>query len=368
MNNKSFEKEMQIMSLFSRDKVTCIKPIGNGYINATRVVTLEKPDGTQYRLILQKINNYVFTNVPELMDNICRVTEHLKNHLEPGEDPVRSVMNVVPSLNGNSFEKFEGEYYRCYLMIEDTVSYDCIEKNEDFFNCGLAFGDFHRRLGDFPAETLHESIINFHNTQTRYMDLVKSIEEDRAGRKAEVEKEIEFCLSHKALADEIVTKLARGIIPVRVVHNDAKLNNVLFDTAANKPLCIVDLDTVMPGAACYDFGDAIRFGGTRSKEDETDLDKVFLDLELFKAYAEGYLKEAKSFLTKAEIDTLAVSAMVITYENSLRFLKDYLDGDVYFGIEYPTQNLNRCRTQIKLVSDMETKLDEMKKIVEQFAE
>lgn len=368
MNSNLYEKEKQIMSLFTNDKIISIKPIGNGYINATRAVTLEKPDGTQYRLVLQKINNYVFINVPELMENICRITDHLKSHLEPGEDPVRSVMTIVPSIAGNNYEIFDGEYYRCYLMIEDTVSYDCIEKDEDFYTCGLAFGDFHRRLGDFPADTLYESIINFHNTQTRYMDLVKSIEEDKAGRKAEVEKEIEFCLSHKALADEIVTKLARRIIPLRVVHNDAKLNNVLFDTSSGKPLCIVDLDTVMPGAACYDFGDAIRYGGTRSKEDETDLSKVFLDLELFKAYTQGYLKEAKSFLTKAEIETLAISPLVITYENGLRFLKDYLDGDVYFGIEYPTQNLNRCRTQIKLLSDMETKLDEMKKIVEQFAE
>ena len=368
MDSTAFAKEIRIMSLFTPDRVVDIVPIGHGHINTTCAVKLQKDDGTQYRLLLQKINDYVFPDVEGLMDNICRVTEYLKSHLNDGEDPLRSVMTVVPSIKGNSFEKVEDEYYRCYVMIENTASYQKIEKYEDFFNCGWAFGDFQRRLGDFPAETLCETIKNFHNTESRYADLVKSIGEDKAGRKAQVEKEIEFCLCRRHLASAIVSKLADGTIPLRVTHNDSKLNNMLFDADTDRPLCIVDLDTVMPGAACYDFGDAIRFGGTRTKEDETDLSKVSLDLELFRAYTAGYLKAAKEFLTPAEIDTLAVSALVITYENGMRFLKDYLDGDVYYGAKYPTQTLDRCRTHLKFVADMETKLDEMKKIVAEYAQ
>lgn len=367
MKNTHFEKLEKIVHMFSKDHVLDIQPLGHGHINSTYRVIIENETQKITQLVLQKINNYVFTDVEGLMENICGVTEYLKKHIKPGESPERNVMTVVKSINGKAFEMFEGDYYRCYLFIDDTVTYQHIEKAEDFYNCGASFADFQSRLADYPAHTLCETIANFHNTESRYHDFEAAVARDLLGRKSQVKNEIDFCLSHEDIALKIVTQLKNGTLPLRVTHNDAKLNNILFDGPSGKPLCIIDLDTIMPGAACYDFADAIRFGASSAAEDETDLDKVYLDLSLFEACTAGYLSHAKTFLTPQEVDSLATGAMVITFENAMRFLADYLDGDVYYTIHYPQHNLDRCRTQIKLVQDMLVKMPLMQEIVHKYA-
>lgn len=357
-----------VVKLFTYDKVTDIHPMGNGHINSTYCVCLQNSAGENYRFIIQKINNYVFQNVDGLMDNICKVTDYLRENLEYGKDPARSVMTVLPSLAGKKYEEAGGEYYRCLVMVEDTITYEAIESPSDFYRCAAAFADFQKRLCKFPAASLCETIADFHNTEKRFENLLISIKNDKCGRKEKVKKEIELCMAKKELAGKIVKKLEDGSIPLRVVHNDTKLNNILFDKTANMPLCIVDLDTVMPGAACYDFSDLIRSGASSSSEDEHDLSKVFLDMELYEACASGFLSVAKDFLTESEIESLVIAPVVITFENALRFLTDYLDGDVYYKISYPDQNLYRCRTHLKLVCDMEQKLPEMQKIIKKYSE
>jgi len=360
-------KELEIIRLFSKDKVVSVEPYGCGHINSSFCITLQNESGETYPLLLQKINDYVFPNVKGLMNNICNVTDYLKCHLKEGETPERSVVTVYPSLTGHTYEPFQGEYYRCYTFIEDTITYQSIEKPEDFYKCAAAFGDFQKRLADYPADTLCETIANFHDTESRYQNLLKAVKENKSGRAHLVKDEIDFAIKHHDLALEIVSRLKEHTIPLRVNHNDTKLNNILFDASTNKPLCIIDLDTVMPGAACYDFGDSIRFGASSAAEDEKDLSKVYMDLELFEEFASGYLSVAKSFLTEEEIKTLPISSAVMTLECGMRFLTDYIDGDVYFKTDYEGQNLDRCRTQFKLVSDMEEKMDKMKEIINKYS-
>ena len=357
----------EVIKLFSDDKLKSIEPYGCGHINSTFVAEFENEKGESYQLLLQKINNYVFPDVEGLMNNIIGVTEYLRKHLSEGEDPKRAVMTVYPSLSGALYEKVGEEYYRCYTFISDTVTYQAIENPQDFYNCAAAFGDFQRRLADYPAESLCETIVNFHNTESRFNNLLAAIEANKAGRKDEVQAEIDFALSHKNLALEIVNRLKENKIPLRVTHNDTKLNNILFDAASGKALCIVDLDTVMPGAVCYDFGDSIRFGASSAAEDEKDLEKVYMDISLFEEYTKGYLSVAKEFLTEEELETLSIGSAVMTLECGMRFLTDYLDGDVYFATHYEGQNLDRCRTQFKLVADMEAKMNEMQAIVKKYA-
>ena len=362
-----YQKQKEIMALFSGDEIVDIAPHGNGHINSTFAITLKRADGGQYSRLLQKINHYVFCNVQGLMDNIQAVTDYLRAQLDGEADPDRAVLTVVPSLNGHLFEEVDGAYYRCYVFVRDTVTYQQIKTPLDFQRCGVAFGDFQRQLAAFPAHTLCETIPDFHNTEQRLNNLLAAIERDTAGRAATVQEEIAFCLSRKKTAWAITERLRRGEIPLRVTHNDTKLNNILFDRLTNRPLCIIDLDTVMPGAACYDFGDSIRFGASSAAEDETNLDKVYMDLSLFEAFTAGYVSVAKHFLTEAELETLPLGAVVMTLECGIRFLTDYLDGDVYFATHYEGQNLDRCRTQLRLVQDMETKLPTMQALVARYA-
>lgn len=366
MNTDLFLKEKKIISRFSADEVTDITPVGHGNINYTHIVTLKKQNGAAYRVILQKINSSIFPNVDGLMGNIYSITEYLRSHLAPGEDPDRAVMTVVKTLDGKLYAPYGKEYYRCYTMVENSVSYQKVENLQDFFNCGYVFGDFQHRLADFPAWVLCDVVNDYHNTLVRYENLVKAIKSNKSGRKVMVEKEIEFFLGRRHLAGLITEKINSKSIPLRVVHNDAKLNNILFDADTNQPICVVDFDTVSLGAACFDFGDAIRFAGTRQPSAETG--QITLDLEMFTAYTQGYLSVAKQFLTAAEIDTLAVSALVITYECGMRFLTDFLDGDKHFRINYPLHNLDRCRNHIKLVEDIERKLPLMQDIVKKYAQ
>jgi len=365
MSTKKFIKEKHIAAKFFTDKIVEICPVGHGHINYTHIVTLEKSDGDSFRVILQKINHHIFPDVDGMMSNIYNITEYLRSNLSAEHDPARSVMTVVKALDGKLYTKYGDEFYRCYAMVENSISYQKVECAEDFYYCGVAFADFQRVLTDYPVKTLNEAVKDYHNTEARYDAFVKAVENNKAGRKSVVEEEIEFYLSRKNLASLIMDKINSRTIPLRLVHNDAKPNNLLFDAVTNKPICVIDFDTVSPGAACFDFGDAIRFAGTRQSDTDSSLS---VDLSLFEAYTKGYLSIAKNFLTKEEIDTLAVSALVITYECGMRFLADYLDGDVHFRTGYPHHNLERTRNHMKLVKDIEQKLPLLEQIVLKYAQ
>lgn len=342
-------------------------PYGEGHINSTYLATFDEVTNNS-RYILQLINTNVFKNPDELMFNISNVTKYLLDIIiKNGGDCERETMQVVNTKKGRLFYRtLEGDCFRCYKFVEDSICYQTIQKPEDFFNCGSAFGNFQKLLSDYPAKELYETIKNFHNTVDRYRQLDEAIKEDKVGRLSEVKAEIEFALGRREAAAELVNALDSGKIPYRVTHNDTKLNNILFDAQSNKCICVIDLDTIMPGAAAYDFGDSIRFGASTGAEDEKDLSKIEMSLELFETFAKGYMSVAKEFLTDDEVDSLSVGAKIMTLECGVRFLTDYLNGDTYFKIHRPEHNLDRCRTQFKLVADMETKMDEMKKIVRKY--
>ena len=253
-----------------------------------------------------------------------------------------------------------------YLFIDKATAYQVVEKPEHFYESAVAFGNFANLLANFDAKSLYEPLPDFHNTVKRFANLEKAIAENKAGRKDEVKAEIEFALARKDMVGKIVEKLASGEIPTKVTHNDTKLNNVLIDDATGKALCVIDLDTIMPGTVCYDFGDSIRFGCNPAAEDEKDLTKVNFDINLFEQYVKGYVSTLKATLTQAEADNLALGAIMMTYECGIRFLSDYLDGDVYFRVKRPEHNLDRTRTQFKLVADMEKNLDKMNAIVAKY--
>ncbi len=360
----------KIVSAFVGDKKCVdIRPHGEGHINDTFAATIQDADGTQKRVIFQKINHSIFTDTDGLMNNIWGVTNFLKDIIvKNGGDPNRETMTVIKTLDGKFLYNDEGgNYWRAYDFIEGTNCFQSIESDEDFYNCGAAFGNFQRQLADYPADELCETIVNFHNTESRLRDFEEAVKKDVMGRAKDVQPEIEFALQRKESACEIVNLLRDGKMPLRVTHNDTKLNNILFDAQTGKALCIIDLDTVMPGAAAYDFGDSIRFGASTGAEDETDLSKIEMSLHLFEVFTKGYLSVAKEFLTETELYSLAIGAKIMTFECGIRFLADYLSGDTYFKIHRERHNLDRCRTQFKLVDDMEKKMDEMQAIVKKYA-
>ena len=347
----------EVISSF--DVEATAEPYANGHINDTYVTNSP-------RYILQRINNSIFPNVTGLMNNIEYVTEFLKEKIQKrGGDIERETLSIIRTADGkNYFETSDGKYFRMYKFIEDTVTYQSIEKKEQFYSCAKAFGKFQKQLADFDVSKLIEIIPDFHNTPKRLETLKKTISDDVCGRKKDVEKEIEFALSMGEYADVITSLLGTKEVPLRVTHNDTKLNNVLFDKKTDEAICVIDLDTVMPGSLLYDFGDAIRFGATTAKEDETDLSKVHFDISLFEAYAKGFLEELGDSITKKEKELLPISALLLTYECGIRFLTDYLQGATYFRIKREHHNLDRCRTQFKLVYEMENALGDMAKIIE----
>jgi hypothetical protein len=329
---------------------------GSGHINTT--FSLETDRGTCY--ILQKINHQVFRNVPALMANIQAVTDHLWNK-DP--DP-RHVLRLVPTQDGAPYAvDDQGEYWRVFTYIRDSVCLDKAETAEEFYESGVAFGRFQSLLSDFPANKLVETIPGFHDTVSRYRRFHEVLNGDPAHRASEVKPEIDFYLAHEEEAGQMVRMLSSGLLPLRVTHNDTKLNNVLLDEVTRKPLCVIDLDTVMPGLCGNDFGDSIRFGASTAVEDERDLSRVSLSLPMFEAYARGFLSACGDGLTPLELETLPLAAKLITLECGLRFLTDHLEGDVYFNIHRSGHNLDRCRTQMQLVLDMERKFDEMQRII-----
>ncbi len=343
------------------------KPVSDGHINDTYIVEYEQENGENIRYLLQRINVNVFKKPVELMENVMGVTSHLRKKIEAaGGDPLRETLTVYPAKDGKNYYMAEdGGCWRLYNFVGDTFTINELTNPDDFRSAALAFGNFTNLLADYPIETLYDTIPNFHNTPSRFNDLKAAIERNLSGRKESALPEIEFALARECDCSVITDKIASGEIPVKVTHNDTKLNNVLFDNKTKKGLCVVDLDTVMPGSALYDFGDSIRFGANTAAEDEKDLSKVSLSLEYFKAYVDGYLEAAGESLNETEIELLPFAAKLLTFECGMRFLGDYLNGDVYFKIEYPEHNLIRARTQFKLVEDIEAKFGEMTAIVDE---
>lgn len=337
-----------------------IAPYGDGHINDTYLTSSKQ-------FILQKINTNIFKDYEKLMENIEGVTSFLKEKIiAAGGDPERETLTVIKTKDGKNFYKTEeGDVYRLYVFIRDSVSRTVVTDPVQLYHAGKAFGKFQYMLADYPAGELFEVIPNFHNTRKRFEALKEAIENDIAGRKHLVEKEIEFALSQEYYIDTVVDGLASGEIPLRVTHNDTKINNVLFDKDTEEGVCVIDLDTVMPGSLLYDFGDALRAGATTGAEDETDLSKVWFDIYAFKNFAKGFLEYTNESMTEREAELLPLSGKLLTYECGIRFLTDYLNGDTYFKIHREHHNLDRARNQFKLVQDMEKKEAEMKSIIAQ---
>ncbi len=340
-------------------------PFGSGHINDTFLV--ECACGTNY--ILQRVNHDIFQQVPQLMENVMGVTGFLREKIvQNGGDPDRETLNYLLTKEGKPYcVDTNGNYWRLALQIKDTVCLDSVRNAEDFYNSAVAFGNFQYLLSDYPAHTLHETIVNFHNTRTRYDAFKAAVAKDLLGRAKDVQKEIDFALAHEADGAVLVDMLAAGELPLRVTHNDTKLNNVMLDAATGKAVCVIDLDTVMPGLAVNDFGDSIRFGASTAAEDEQDLSKVQLDLELYRAYTKGFLEGCRGSLTRAELDMLPMGAKTMCLECCIRFLTDYLEGDTYFRIHRPGHNLDRCRTQFKLVEEIDKYWTQLADIVKECA-
>lgn len=339
---------------------------GGGHINDTYLLSCG--DGSQF--VLQRINQNVFPDPHAVMDNIQRVTHHLRKRIRAaGGDPERETLRMLKNTAGELCTiDSNGDYWRAYVFVGGSVTYDQVESPEIFCESGRAFGRFMSMLDDFDASTLHETITRFHDTPKRFGDFRAAVENDAAGRAQGVRELIDLALSYEAFGSTLMDQLQSGALPLRVTHNDTKLNNVLIDNATGRAVCVIDLDTVMPGLCAYDFGDAIRFGASTAAEDEQDLSRVHFDMNLYRAYATGYLSEVASALSPSEVDSLAVGAKMMTLENGIRFLGDYLNGDVYFKTAYPEHNLVRARTQFKLLSEMNQHWDEMLACVRELAQ
>lgn len=343
-------------------------PYGAGHINDTQALLYRQADGSDRRYILQRINQYVFRKPREVMENIERVTAHLREKIAAaGGDPDRETLTLVPTRTGEMyFQDAQGEFWRGYLFIEGARTYEIAQSQEQIYQTAWAFGNFARQLADLPEPLLYETIPNFHYTPKRFTAFLDSLERDPKNRAAEVVDEIRFLTEREADTRVLTGLLEQGELPLRVTHNDTKINNLLVDEATGKGLCIVDLDTTMPGLSLYDFGDMVRTAAALAAEDETDWKKAGISLENFDSLAHGYLDAARDFLVQAEIDQLAFSGRLITLEQALRFLTDYINGDVYYKIHHPRHNLDRARTQIQMVKEMEDQFAQMVAIVKKY--
>ena len=342
--------------------IESIERYGHGHINDTFCVCCK-----DCRFILQRISSAAFPHPEELMENMAGITAFLRRKIAAaGGDPDRETLTLLPTTTGADFyTDNNGKVWRLVAFIEDTTCPQTATP-ELFEAAGYSFGHFQRMLEGYPVETLHETIARFHDTEDRYAKFEAVLAADPMGRAAGVAEEIAFAQSHKADCSVAMQALREGKLPLRVTHNDTKLNNILFDEATGKGLCVIDLDTTMPGLSINDFGDSIRFGASTAAEDETDLSKVNFSLELYEMFTRGFLKGADGALTDAELDYMPWGAKLMTLECGIRFLTDYLDGDHYFRIAHPNHNLDRCRTQFKLVAEMEKVFDQMHAIVNQY--
>lgn len=355
----------QIVKAFLPDEqVLFYKPIGNGHINSTYLV---ETDRNIYSM--QEINTNIFSNVEGLMSNIDKVTEHIKKKaLARGENPRRATLNFLPNIEtGKMYALAENHAYRMYEFIDDVFTIETMEDPSNFYSAGLGFGSFAKELSDFDAGQLVETIVNFHNTPSRYRDFKKAIEFNYNNRLADIKDEVSFVKTRKDFMSLFVNKLENGDLPLRVTHNDTKINNILFDQKTGAPAAVIDLDTVMPGSYLYDFGDAIRSGATHAAEDERDLSKVDFDLGLYEQFTKGYLEACGDSLTPMEIKMLPYSSIMLTLECGMRFLTDHLNGDTYFKVHRDNHNLDRARTQFKLVDEMEKHIDDMTAIINKYA-
>lgn len=339
----------------------------SGNINNTFRLSYLQPDGGMKDYILQQINTYVFKKPEEVMSNVHRVTEHLEKALrEAGEDTERHVLRLISTKDDTwMYRDDENRCWRAYVFIDGAVAYDRPEKPEHFMECGRAFGNFQKMLFDFRAEELYDTIPNFHNTRKRFYDFVAAVAEDKGGRVRFLEKEIDFFFDRRKMMSQVVDMIERGEIPLRVTHNDTKMNNVMLDAKTGKGLCVIDLDTVMAGSVLYDYGDAVRFGASTAAEDEPDTSKIALDMDLFRAFTRGFISEVKGYLTETELRMLPLGIKIMTCELAMRFFTDYIDGDLYFKVRSPEHNLIRAHAQMKLLEDIEEKYDELCAITEQ---
>lgn len=338
--------------------VSCIR-YGAGHINDTFRLTMRTGTGeTAY--ILQRINHRLFRDVGQLMHNIELVTAFCRQSvIAAGGDPMRECLQIVPTVAGESYY-FDGtDYFRIYVFIEGATTYQAVRDPRDFYESAVAFGRFAALLADFDASQLYEVLPDFHNTKVRYANFLRAVETDVCERAREVSGEITWVKEHKSLCGKIVDKIERGEIPLRVTHNDTKLNNVMLDNATGRGIAVIDLDTVMPGSLCYDFGDSIRFGCNSAAEDEPDPARVHFRFDLYETYLAGYLSAVGDGITEEEKKYLPMGAILMTYECGMRFLTDYLEGDHYFRTTGARQNLDRAHTQFKLVDEMLAVYDRM---------
>ena len=352
----------EIISKFNiSGKLIKVEENKSGNINNTYVVTFEMEDGNTKKYLIQKINTTVFTEPYKLMKNIEGVTTYLKRQLAKEEDDTHQVLEIVKTKENKTLcyidDNGERDYYRIYEYIENAVTYDCSVDKQIVYNTGKAFGNFQKLLRNYPMSKLSETIKDFHNTDKRYQKLIEDIKIDSEGRVMEVAPEIVFILMREDICSLITEELGTDEVPYRVTHNDTKVNNVMMNKDTGDFMAVIDLDTVMPGSMLFDYGDGIRSTAATAREDEIDLSRVGLDLELFEAYTEGYLSEMAPYITYEELSLMCESIRIITLELAIRFLNDYINGDTYFKINYEKHNLDRARNQIALVKDIESKLD-----------
>lgn len=331
-----------------------------GYINDSYTVVT-----TQNKYVLQRINHAIFKKPEELMQNFRKVCDYLKNEIiKNNGDVTRETLTLVKAKDGKDYYIHNGNYWRLLVYIKDSICYDTVTSVEDLQKTGEAFGKFQKMLKDFPAHELFEVIPDFHHTKKRYQTFLEAVKNNKSNRAHLVADEIKFIMDREKETSLLVDMLENNELPLKVTHNDTKLSNILLDKNTKKGLCVIDFDTIMPGTVLYDFGDAIRTGACWSAEDEKDLSKVYIDLDLYKAFTKAFIENSKEGLTEVEVKNLPLGAKIITLEQAIRFLTDYLDGDLYYKTEYPEHNLDRARTQIKLVSDTEQKWQEILSFVE----
>ncbi|MGV8983100.1 phosphotransferase enzyme family protein [Clostridium sp.] len=366
-NNFNFE---EVIAQFNYEgSFAQIVPYGSGHINDTFAVTCSKANGKTIRYILQRINTNIFKSPENLMENIENVTTYLKEKIKAANgNEKRETLNLIYTVNGKPFYiSSSGDYWRSYAFIEGAQTYQIVENLKHFYNAGKTLGNFQQLLADFPAEKLYETIPDFHNTRKRYESFVEALSVDVMNRAKDIKKEIDFVLSRGEETSVLINLLKDGKLPLRVTHNDTKFNNVMIDDETGEGICVIDLDTIMPGLALYDFGDSIRSGANPAEEDEKDLTKVCMDLELYEHFTHGFLEGTNHSLTARELNYLPFAAKMMTLECGIRFLTDHINGDTYFKVHRENHNLDRARTQFKMVEDMEGKFNQMKAIVQKYS-
>ena len=360
---ENIANRQSVFDAFNLTNVTESHRYGDGHINDTfKVVCAEG------MFMVQRINTNIFKNPQQVMSNIEGVTTYLKGIVEKeGGNPLRNVLTVVKTINNELlFVDSETSAWRCYVFIEDTISILVVQSDEEFYSCAKSFGRFLKRLDGYDASGLFETIPMFHDTRNRLKNFEIALKEDKMGRAKDVQKEIDFVLARRDDCYHIMDKIDNGTLPLRVTHNDTKLNNILLNKETLEEICIIDLDTIMPGSFLNDFGDSIRSGATTAAEDETDLTKVNFDLHLFDVYTKGYLEESRDVLTEDEIADIPWGAKLMTFECGIRFLTDHLEGDTYFKIHREGHNLDRARNQFKLVADMESIWSDLENVVAKY--